>query len=48
MSSKLLLSVSSGRNDVPRATLTLSGPPGIAFRFQEAMLDDEGWFHKVN
>jgi hypothetical protein len=48
MSSKLLLSVSSGRNDVLRATLKLSGPPDITFRFQEAMLDDGGGFQKVN
>ncbi|KAI0256634.1 trafficking protein particle complex subunit 10 [Lactifluus subvellereus] len=41
MSSKLLLAVSSGRNHVSRATLKLSGPPGVAFHFQESTLDDD-------
>lgn len=44
MSSKLLLTVSSGRNHVSRATLKLSGSPGVTFRFQESRLDDDGVF----
>ena len=48
MSSKLLLAVSSGRNHVSRATLKLSGPPGVTFRFQESTLDDDGGFQNVD
>jgi hypothetical protein len=42
MSSKLLLVISSGRNHVLKATLKLSGPPGVTFRFQESALDGDG------
>ncbi|KAI0288169.1 trafficking protein particle complex subunit 10 [Russula brevipes] len=41
MSSKLLLAVSSGRNHIPQATLKLSGPPDVTFRFQESALDGD-------
>jgi hypothetical protein len=48
MSSKLLLAVSSGRNHVLKATLRLSGPPGVTFRFQESVLDGDGGSRNVS
>ncbi|KAI9510228.1 trafficking protein particle complex subunit 10 [Russula earlei] len=39
MPSKLLLVISSGRNDVLKGVLKLSGPPGLTFRFQDSVLD---------
>lgn len=39
MSSKLLLAVSSGRNYILKATLKLSGPPGVTFHMQDSALD---------
>jgi hypothetical protein len=42
MSSKLLLVISSGRNHVLKATLKLSGPPGVTFRFQASTLYGNG------
>ena len=38
MSSKLLLAISSGRNHVVKATLKLSGPPGVTFHFPTSTL----------
>ena len=46
MSSKLLLAVSSGRN-LLKATIKLSGPQGVNFRFQDSALDG-GESHKVS
>lgn len=42
MSSKLLLAISSGRNHVLKATLKLSGPPGVTFYFQASTLYRDG------
>jgi len=42
MSSKLLLVISSGRNHVLKATLKLSGPRGVTFRFQASTLYGNG------
>lgn len=42
MSSKLVLAISSGRNYILKATLKLSGPPGVAFHFQDSALDGGG------
>lgn len=47
MSSKLLLAVSSGRNHILKATIKLSGPQGVTFRFQDSALDGDG-SHKVS
>lgn len=40
MSSRLLLAVTSGRNYILKATLKLSGPPGVTFHVQDSALDD--------
>jgi hypothetical protein len=48
MSSKLLLAISSGRNHILKATLKLSGPQGVAFRFQDSTLDGDGGSRNVN
>ena len=42
MFSKLLLAISSGRNHIVKATFKLSGPQGVAFRFQDSALDSDG------
>jgi hypothetical protein len=47
MSSKLLLAVSSGRNYILKATLKLSGPPGVTFHVQDSVLDGDGESQKV-
>jgi hypothetical protein len=48
MSSKLVLAVSSGRNYILKATLKLSGPPGVTFHFQDSALDGSGESQKVS
>lgn len=47
MSSKLVLAVSSGRNHILKATLKISGPPGVTFHVQDSALDDSGESRKV-
>jgi hypothetical protein len=47
MSSKLLLAVSSGRNHILKATLKLSGPPGVTFHVQGSALDGDGESQKI-
>ncbi len=48
MSSKLLLAVSSGRNNILKATLKLSGPPGVLFHFRDSTLDGDGESQNVS
>ena len=48
MSSKLLLAVSSGRNYILKATLKLSGPPGVTFHVQDTVLDGGGELQKAS
>jgi len=47
-SSKLLLAVSSGRNYILKATLKLSGPPGVTFHVQDSALDGDGESQKFS
>lgn len=48
MSSKILLVISSGRNHILKASLKVSGPVGVTFRFQESVLDGGGEPQDVN
>jgi hypothetical protein len=48
MSSKLVLAVSSGRNYILKATLEISGPPGVIFHVQDSALDGGGESHKIS
>lgn len=47
MSSRLVFAVSSGRNYILKATLKVSGPPGVTFHVQDSALDDGGESLKV-
>lgn len=41
----LLLTVTTGRNEVVWATIRLSSPSGATFTTSDAVLDGEGWWH---
>ncbi|EGO20910.1 hypothetical protein SERLADRAFT_452051 [Serpula lacrymans var. lacrymans S7.9] len=40
--SKILLKIFTGRNEVSKASIKLSPPPGIQFKFSEALLESDG------
>jgi hypothetical protein len=48
-SSKLLVILSTGRNQVSQASLKLSAPSSIHFKYHEAVLDgnSETWWHRI-
>ena len=48
ISSKLLLGISTGRNQVTKAKLKLTGPPDVSFFFQQATVDSDGGSQRAN
>jgi hypothetical protein len=41
-SPRILVSISTGRNHISKATIKMSAPSGLQFRYQEGALDTEG------